>query len=200
MDTSRKLPLTPTARSSLRSGNLFAIDGGDSYIYYGQIAADKSIGFFKHRSSALSSLDTITSSSLMSRFRVGYPSIERALRSGAWWYLGHFKLHEDLGEPDLQVQWPVGTLAVTVWRGSRRIKDTKIDDPEIQDLEIMAVYDAELHVPGRVEADFTGRPDSWSVGGPIWRERVQKERMAALNPEQPWSQLPGDWVFVERQN
>ena len=95
MDTNRKFPPAPTARSSLRGGNLLAIDGGDSYIYYGQIAADKSIGFFKHRSRALSSLDTITSSPFMSRFRVGYPSIGRALRSGAWLYLGHFNLHDD---------------------------------------------------------------------------------------------------------
>lgn len=155
MDTNRKFPPAPTARSSLRGGNLLAIDGGDSYIYYGQIAADKSIGFFKHRSRALSSLDTITSSPFMSRFRVGYPSIGRALRSGAWLYLGHFNLHDDLREPDLQVLWPVGTLAVTVWKGSRRVKETKVYDPEIQDLEVMAVYDAELHVPGRVNADFT---------------------------------------------
>lgn len=90
-------------------------------------------------------------------------------------------------------------MEVTVWKGSRRVKDTKVHDPEIQNLEVMAVYDAELHVLGRVKADFTERPDFWSVGGPIWRERVQKERMAALNPEQPWSKLPDDWVFVERK-
>ena len=188
---------SPNARASLRAGTLYAIDGGDSHIYFGQVAADKSIGFFKHRSTQLSSTETVITSGVMSRFGVHYPSIGEALRSGAWMKLGLCELHKDLLEPPTLVQWPVGTLDVTLWKSGTALKTTKVHDPEIQNMEVIMAYDAIYHVPDRLKADFMPSPDSWSAGGSVWRERFKKEQMALRFPEQPWHALPPDWVPVE---
>lgn len=188
---------SPKARANLRFGTVYAIDGDDSFIYYGQVAADKSIGFFKYRSGLLSSADAVIESPLMSRFGVNYRSIGEALRSGVWMNLGLRPLRTELVESPITVQWPVGTLEVTLWKGRTEIRTTKVHDPEIQNLEVIASYDAIYHVPARLKADFEDGVDSWAVGGLIWRERMKKEQWAARFPEQPWQALPPDWVPVE---
>jgi hypothetical protein len=108
---------SPKARANLREGTLYAIDGGDLWIYYGQVACDKSIGFFRYRSVQVASVDEILSSELMTRIGVNYSSIGQALRSGIWKLIGTYKLCHDLTEQPMVVQWPVGTLNVNVWRG-----------------------------------------------------------------------------------
>jgi hypothetical protein len=91
------------------------------------------------------------------------------------------------------VQWPVGTLEVTLWRGGTIVKTTQVHDPAIQDLEIIAAYDAVFHVPSRLRADFTRAHDAWSAGGTVWRERRKKQELASRYPEH---RLPADWVPV----
>jgi hypothetical protein len=193
-------PPSPNARASLRSGTVYAIDGGDSYIYYGQIAPNKSVGFFKYRSKQLSLAEEVLSSEIMSRFGVGYQSIGQALRAGTWLKIGIYPLRKKLEEEPLLVQWPVGTLQVDIWEGHTVVKSTMVHDPDIQNLEIIAAYDAVYHVPKRLQADFTGGISSWPVGGPIWRERIKKEELARNHPEQSWHTLPKEWVPVERKN
>src|SRR4028119_511279 len=91
-DISLPFPPVPKARASVRPGTVYAMDGGDSYIYYGQIAADESIGFFKYRSKHLSSMEDVFGSSFMSCFHVIPYSIGEALRTGKWLRLGFYAL------------------------------------------------------------------------------------------------------------
>jgi len=65
------------------------------------------------------------------------------------------------------------------------------DDPEIQDFEVMAAWDAMAHIPGRLKADYGAEPADWHVGGPLWRYRQVRQEYARRFP-QPWHQLPID--------
>jgi hypothetical protein len=82
---------------------------------------------------------------------------------------------------------------VTVWGRDGLDHDTRVEDPVIQDMELMAVWDAVEHIPARLTADFGAEQADWHVGGPIWRQRRVKEEMAARFDER-WHQLPSDWV------
>ena len=186
----------PRARASLKAGTLFAIDGGDSFIYFGQVTRDKQIGFFRHRSRTVA-IEAAIEAPLMSRFTVGQPSIGEALRAGKWLSLGHDKLRPELEEPSVMVQWPVGTLVVSLWKGGTVIGETMVHDSAIQDLEIMGAHDAVYHVPKRLHADFTQAENAWMAGGTILRERLKKEYAAVRSSEQPWARLPPDWVPVQ---
>lgn len=192
------LPFAPlsSARASLKPGALYAIDGNDGFIYYGQVTPDKSVGFFRVRSEVVS-IPAALSAQVMSRFLVGYSSIGRAVRSGKWLSLGTYPIHAALCDQAATVQWTVGTTEVIIWKGGVSIGTTQVHDPNIQDLEIIAAYDAEFHVPERLRVDYNGREDAWSVGGSIRRERLKKQALARNFPDAPWHQLPPDWVPVE---
>lgn len=194
----QSLPFPPlgSARASLKQGALYAIDGDDGFIYYGQVTLEKNIGFFRVRSEVVS-ITAALSAEVMSRFLVGYPSIGRAVRSGKWLSLGTHPIHTALCEQAATVQWPQGTMEVTIWKGGVTIGTTQVHDPSIQDLEIIAAYDAEFHVPERLRVDYNGSRNAWSVGGSIRRERLQKQALAKKFLDQPWHQLPPDWVPVE---
>lgn len=184
----------PTARADLTAGILYAIAGSGGWIYYGQITPEKSVGFFRRRDRRLSDAGDALAASVMSVITVGYPSITRALRNGRWKKLGLFPVVSELVTPRPWVQWPVGTLDVSVWLGDRSDHKARVDDPAIQDMELMAEWDAEEHIPARLTADFGAEQAEWHVGGPIWRERRVKEEMAARFADQPCHQLPADWV------
>lgn len=94
------------------------------------------------------------------------------------------------------MQWPVGTLAVTVWTDDEPSYETRVEDPNIQNAELTAVWDAADHIPERLTADFAAEEAEWHVGGPIWRERRVKEEYARRFPDAAWHQLPPDWVFT----
>jgi hypothetical protein len=64
-------------------------------------------------------------------------------------------------------------------------------------MELMAVWDAEHHIPARLTADFGTEKADWHVGGPIRRERQIKEERARRFSDQPWHRLPADWVPTE---
>jgi hypothetical protein len=184
----------PTARADLTAGMLYAIAGSEGWIYYGQVTPEKRVGFFRRRDRKLSKASDVLAAPVMSVVTVGYPSITRALRIGRWKKLGRFPVVSELVAPRPSVQWPVGTLDVSVWLGDGPDHDTRVDDPAIQNMELMAVWDAEEHIPARLIADFGAEKAEWHVGGPIWRERRVKEEMAARSADQPWHQLPSDWV------
>lgn len=184
-----------SARADLKPGAMYAIDGGDSFIYYGQVAPNAQIGFFKLRSRAVSVTEALASK-FMSRFGVAQPSIAKAVRTGKWLSLGRHAIRPELLEEPLLVQWPVGTLEVTLWRGGSIVGTTQVHDPSIQHLEIIAAYDAVRHVPERLRADFDQPDDAWRVGGSIRRERLKKQDLAARFPEQPWHRLPAEWVLA----
>ena len=183
----------PKARADLTPGALYAIAGESGWIYYGQVTPAKSIGFFHRRDRAVAEARDVLRSPMMSKVCVGYPSIGRALRIGEWKKLGRFDVHSDLLKPCMQVQWPVGTLIVTVWADDGTNYTTRVEDPRIQNMERMAVWDAVHHIPGRLVADFGIEEAAWHVGGPIWRERRIKEEFARRF-DQPWHRLPSDWV------
>ena len=195
MLTQLPFPPAPRARADLKPGALYAVDGGDSFIYYGQVALNKQLGFFRFRSTTVAIAEAL-SFEVMSRFSVSHPSIGRALRAGTWFSLGRHEVRSALVEEPVLVQWPVGTLEVTLWKGGTVLRTTQVHDPAIQHLEVIAAYDAVFHVPSRVKADFTQTLDTWSVGGSIWRERRKKQELASRHPEQPWHKLPADWVPV----
>lgn len=184
------------ARADMKAGTLYAASGENSWIYYGQITSEKKVGFFRRRDHAIADPDMILASPIMSIITVAYPSITRALRQGLWKKLGRLSVAKSLQKPQPSVQWPVGTLMVTIWEEGSENRDTTVDDPAIQEMELMAVWDAEHHLPARLTADFGVEPGEWHIGGPIGRERKIKEEMARRFPDTPWHQLPADWVFT----
>ena len=189
----------PKARSDLEAGTLYAIWGMADWIYHGQVTVDKSVAFFRRRDRQIAASGDVLVSPIMSRMEVDFASIGRALRSGAWKKLGKYPLRDELGSVRPVVQWPVGTLDVTVWIGRMQSHLTRVEDPSIQNLEVIASWDAVHHVPARLAVDYA--PDEaihivanvWSIGGPIWRERRMKEEFARRS-DKPWHQLPPDWV------
>ena len=181
-----------SARADLKPGTLYAVCGQDGCIYYAQVTPEKSMGFFKRRDREISDVDAILALPVMSVITVAYPSITRALRSGSWKKLGRRSTVHALNAPWPLVQWPVGTLIVTVCLGGDPSRDTRVEDPTIQDMELMAVWDAEFHIPARLTADFGIDEADWHVGGPIRRERRIKEEMARRFPD--GHGLPEDWV------
>lgn len=183
----------PSSRVDLKSGTLYAVSGEAHWIYYGQVTPDKRIGFFRRRDHALASLSEVLSSQLMAVVSVAYPSITRALRSGVWFKLGRLELAEDLLMPWPMVQWPVGTLNVGVSDGTHEY-NTRLEDPAIQNMEVMAIWDAEHHIPARLTADFGQEGAEWHIGGPVWRARKVKEENARRFPDAPSHRLPNDWV------
>lgn len=184
----------PTARADLKLGTLYAVTGERGWVYYGQATSEKKIGFFRRRDRKPENADVVLAAPVMSVITVAFPSITCALRSGRWKKLGRFPVVGELIEARPSVQWPVGTLTVSVWVGSDLTRDTRVDDPTIQDMELMAVWDAEHHVPARLTADFGEEQAEWHVGGPIRRERRIKEEMAARSPGQLRHKLPAGWV------
>jgi hypothetical protein len=188
----------PKARSDLKPGTLYAVDGGAGWIYYGQYAPDGSVGFFRFRTSEPASAADVLRHPVMSRLYMPFNTSGQAMREGVWKKMGRHPVHNDLAAESLVVQWPVGTLTVSVWRGGEVLYDTRVEDPRIQELEIMAVW-AWFHLPERLVADFGVEQAAWHVGGPIWRERLVKEENARRFPDEPWHELPQDWVPAERR-
>lgn len=182
---------SPSSRADLKPGTLYAVSGEDGWIYYGQVAPDKRIAFFRHRDRNVPSYDL--SDPVMAIVSVAYPSITRALRSGAWLKLGRYALADDLQKPWPTVQWSAGSLLVGVLDGANEY-DTRIEDPRIQGMEVVASWDAEEHIPARLTAEFGQEDAAWHVGGPVWRQRRVKEEYARRFPDAPWHQLPDDWV------
>jgi hypothetical protein len=188
----------PSARGSMKAGTIYAISGEDGWIYYGQVAADKAIGFFRWRDRAIAIVDEIVAAPVMSVVNLFYSSVGRAVRTGRWKKIGIAPTVRPLCLPRASVQWPVGTLVCTVREDGESSRNCRIEDPTIQQLEIMAIWDAEYHVAERLTADFGAEPAAWHVGGPVWRERRVKEEMARRSPEASWHALPEDWVWCER--
>src|SRR2546430_11236593 len=112
------------------------------WIYYGQVAVDKSAASFPRRDRKIVAGADVLASPIMSRVGVDYASVGRALRSGAWKKLGKYPLRDELENRQPVVQWPVGTLDVTVWVGHVQSRLTRVEDPSIQNLEIVAAWDA----------------------------------------------------------
>lgn len=190
--------LKPTARADMTAGALYAVTGEGGWIYYGQVTPEKKVGFFRRRDRQPAAPTSVLTEPIMIVSSVGYPSITRALREGCWVKLGRFALADELAAPHPSVQWPVGTLTVTVCAGDGPDYDTRVEDPTIQNMELMAVWDAIEHIPARLTADYGVEEAEWHVGGPIWRERRIKEEMAERS-DQPWHQLPADWVPTTRR-
>ncbi|TDK65961.1 hypothetical protein [Sapientia aquatica] len=184
----------PNARGSLKPGTLYAIAGEDDWIYYGQVDQGKKIGFFRFRSKQLVLNEEILTNTVMSRVNVVYSSIGSALRKGSWKLLGIGAIHKELLHSLSVVQWPVGTLTVTIWTDGKKSGETRVEDPKIQDFEIIAGWDAFYHIPGRLRVDFEGDDSNTMIGGPIRRERRLKEESARRAPNMPYHQLPPDWV------
>ena len=188
----------PKARADWKPGTLYALMGEGQWVYYGQITPDKAVGFFRRRDRDVADVSDILTAPVMAVVTIEYPSLKHALRTGLWVKLGRYELAETLRVPRQRVQWPVGTLEVTIWEDGVPKRETRVEDPAIQDLEIMAVWDAVHNIPGRLTADFGAEEAKWHVGGPIWRERKVKEEYARRAPEMPWHQLPPDWVWTDR--
>lgn len=193
-DDAAMFEVEPKARADLKSGTLYALIGEGGWIYYGQVTPEKSVGYFHRRDREVADIPSILSSPIMAVVGVAYSSITRALRAGQWLKLGRYELVEELRSPRSLVQWPVGTLVVTVWKGAEIVNETRVEDPAIQNLELMAAWDAQYHIPARLTADFGAEEPGWDVGGPIWRERKVKEERAKRFPDQPSNRLPPDWV------
>lgn len=189
----------PKARGDLKAGVVYAIAAPDGSIFYGQVCPDKSVAFFERRDQNLADAQTACVGPILSRFVVFHYSIGEALRGGVWRKLGRAALQPELETDRYVVQWPVGTLTVSVWFGDRIVRTTRIEDPAIQAFEIMSVWDAAFHVPLRLLVDCSPSEaenessTAWSVGGPVWRERRVREEYARRFPGRAHA-LPADWA------
>lgn len=159
------------------------------------------IGFLRYRTRSLDVPKSLADYPLMNRISIFEGSPGRALRSGKWKLLGRDELHPDFGDSVMLVQCPVGTNNVIVWQYENALTsspaltrqwETRIDDPEIQDFEVMAVWDAEYHIPERLKGDYGEEEATWHVGGPVWRHRRVMQETARRFPDQPWHKLPTD--------
>jgi hypothetical protein len=178
------------------------MEGGEGWIYYGQVSANKGcIGFFRHRTPSIEQPETVLTFPLMSRVGIAWPSLGRALRAGRWQLLKQVQLHEDFAKPYGVAQCPIGTNKVRVWvhadlpgqpAAILKTWDTRIDDPEIQDFEVISAWDAEYHIPARLKADYGAEEADWHVTGPVWRHRKVRLESAKRFPDQPWHRLPTD--------
>ena len=184
----------PSARADLEPGTTYAISGKSGWVYYGQVTSEKNVGFFRYRSRDTDPPEVALGAPVMSVISVNYPSIGRALRAGLWLKLGRFPLVSELTASRPTVQWPTGTLVVTVWSADIPEYDTRVEDPAIQAFERAAVWEADEHIAARLVADFGAEEGEWWVGGPIWRERRVAEEQARRFPDAPWDQLPDDWI------
>jgi len=174
-------PPNPAARASFKPGTVYAVAGNDDWVYFGQITPLHDFGFFRFRSRNSNDLPAALASDIMCRFSIATPSIGDALRQGCWQRLGATPLHSDLESPRVSVQWPMFSTRVVVHRTVTRNSstpntsyETTIDDPQIQEYEIAAVWDARHHVPPRLQCDFGSEPCDDSIGGPVWRQRRQE--------------------------
>lgn len=184
----------PTARVDMTAGALYAVAGNISWVYYGQVTPEKKIGFFLRRDREPVDPAIVLATPIMSVTTVNYPSITRAIRAGRWKKLGRFTTTEALIKPRPSVLWPVGTLIVTVCMADMPDHNTRVDDPTIQDMELMAVWDAEHNIPARLTADFGVEEAEWHVGGSVRRERQITEERAKRFTDQPQHRLPANWV------
>jgi hypothetical protein len=194
---------TPHVKASWVPGTLYAVDGGEGWVYYGQVSAPKgNIGFLRHRTSDVEKRsETVLMHPLMSRICIAWPSLGRALRAGRWHLLGRAPLHPDFAKPYGVALCPAGTNNVQAWLYEDRPGEpgtvartwhARIDDPEIQNFEVMSVWDAEHHIAGRLKADFGEEEADWHVTGPVWRHRKVRLEYARRFPDQPGHQLPTD--------
>jgi len=191
------------AKAAWEPGALYAINGGEGWFYYGQVAARKGdIAFLRHRTSEVETRPQgALYYPLMSRVCMARPSLERALRSGQWHFLGRAQLHPDLAKPYAVALCPVDTNNVQhllyqdlPGQPATILKTwhARIDDPEIQNFEVASIWDAEHHIPQRLKADFGAEEADWHITGPVWRHRKVKLEYARRFPDQPWHQLPTD--------
>jgi hypothetical protein len=190
-------PLQPKMRANLSPGALYAIDGERGWVYYGQITPHRTFGSFRFRTREIVTAGEVLRHPVMSHFHCVTGGIGDALRTGKWVKLGRFPVHEGLAEQPHSAMWSFGALTVTVWQGGSQLYTAAVDDPRVQDLEVMSVWSPH-HLPDRLEADFGAEPAAWHVGGPVWRERLVIEEYARRFPDQPSHQLPPGWVPVRR--
>ena len=188
----------PSARADHSIGTLYAVTGENGWIYYGQVTAAGQLAFLRRRDRAQSPSADVLGEEVMSQVSVDRASLGPALRAGAWTKLGRFDPHPaTVHGPDM-VQWPFGTLTVTVWTNEQPRYSTRVEDPAIQHLEVKASWHATRHIPARLTADFGAEAAQWWVGGPLWRHRRVKEAYARLYPDRPWHRLPPDWVSTDQ--
>lgn len=190
-----KFPVVTNARASFVSGTVYAL-AVDDFIFYCQVAANESFGFFYMRSENLLRLDEIVSYPIMSRFGISHPSVGRALRQGYWKKLGKAALIPDLKKSVPTVQWAEGETNVSVWLDGQVIQETSAFDPDIQSLEIIMAYDAIYHVPERLQVDYEEDTEKFESGGTVWRQRKLKEHLANKFPDMQHHQLPSNWVYT----
>tara|TARA_Y100001934_G_scaffold246466_1_gene305534 strand:+ start:288 stop:1169 length:882 start_codon:yes stop_codon:yes gene_type:complete len=172
-----KFPKDQKAKASFVPGTLYAV-AVDDFIFYCQVAANQSLGFFRVRSYNILEIKEILRYPIMSRFGISRPSLGRALRDGYWIKLGKGNLKQELSESAPTVQWPVGELKVSVWLDGKIVKETSAFDPEIQSFEMVKAYDAIFHVPERLLVDYTEDSEEFESGGTVWRQRKLKEYLA----------------------
>ena len=147
------------AKASWIPGTLYAVDGGEGWIYYGQVSASKgNIGFLRHRTRDLDTRPEIPAYPLMSRICIAWPSLGRAL-AGQAVALAQPCRAAFRDSPARTASLCARLIRITCRRGMTedragqpgtilRTWHTRIDDPEIQNFEVMSVWDAEHHLPG----------------------------------------------------
>lgn len=173
-------PPATKARAKLKPGHLYAILGVDGNLYAGQSASQSMVGFFRWRDS-LSELDAALACPVMFRCGVFQDSIGRALRAGVWTHIGKRELHPGLRDEPVLVQWPMFTSQVRLWKGAEVLGTTSIDDPSIQELEVIAAWCAQHHIPHRLPAEFNDDSEGWSWRGRVKDMRRQREAQGLID-------------------
>lgn len=164
---------------------VYAVSGQDGWIYWAQVKSELEIGFFRYRSKCRSEAEVVLRHEIMVELTLSIPSIGRALRSGAWKKIGVHPIGQSLAEQRMKVHWSEGDDVATVRAlGAEGGYQTSYDDPKIQDLDIIAAWDAEYHVQSRLTAEYEGKPEKNRFGGPLWQMRRSRDLDQCLKPPQ----------------
>lgn len=138
---------------------------------FAQVDPWRSIAFFNAVAFTRDRLGDTLRTNPMCILHVNWQSVGRALRTGAWCALGVHPMSDLLRSPKRFAHWPGFSETLVIWSGTSPEAVFRHDDPDVQDIELMAEWDAETQVSQRLEHEL-GLQLHPKVTGPVWRERM----------------------------
>lgn len=143
----------------------------DGRMVVAQVDPWRSIAFFDALGFTTDHLQGALSTRPLCILFVNAPSIGRAMRAGAWQPLGLHPMSDIVRSPKRHAHWPAFSETLVIWSGTSPEAVLRYDDPTVQDVEVMAEWDAQTQVPDRLQHELGLRLIP-KITGPIWRERV----------------------------
>ncbi len=163
-------PASMRAGDRMLPGTVYTVTVGDRTVF-AQVDPWRSVAFFKSQTETGNPLQASLLKQPLCALHVNFQSVGRVLKTGAWRALGVHPMSEIVRSPKRFAHWPSFSETLVVWCGTSPERVLRHDDPEVQDVELMAVWDAQIQVPKRLE-DELGIQFHPNMTGPVWRERI----------------------------